>query len=742
MIDLSELPGARRSMPPTKFTPMLASLPEINFARPGWIYEPKMDGMRAIAALSKGTCALMSRRALSITEQYPALAEELPQLCKRDVILDGEIIALNEFGRPSFQQLQQRINLSRRADIERAEQAVPIYYFVFDIVFADGYDVCGAKLSDRKALLKEVLQESARVRHLTAFEDDGMAAYEVCVENGFEGIVAKRLDSPYEPGRRSPYWIKVKAQQTDEFVVGGFTQGQGSRSTTFGALLLGAHDDQGNLIYCGSVGTGFDERLLRDMLRRMEPLKQSKHPFSKRPDEKKEVTWLDPKIVIEIKFMDWTRDGHIRSPVFLRVREDKGAQEVRLEKRAPLALVQVPKEKYVAPKSTKLDVAPKRKEITKKAQTRIKRTAKKETAVSIVGESAVVGSVVAESDAPYAPASASESQTAVCLSVAAQLAAATRDEKTEVVVDGDIIEFTHLNKIVFPAVDGLPKLTKRDFIRYIALTAPYSLGYLKDRPLSVVRSPDGMRGKRFYQKHWNFQIPDFVETCFVEREHDEDTEVAMCNNFASLLWFSQHSVMEHHVWLSRITIEDAGRRPDFMVFDLDLHFEDEKKDVRSYRQDAFLRVAEAAHWLKEALDSVSLAAYLKTSGRNGLHVFVPIENTLAHDEVRVLAEIISKFILNKHNDKITIDPVAAKRGGKILLDTSPNCNGKTLIAPYSPRLVQEQTVSTPLTWKELDTELPIRHTMTTIPERLKNIGDLWSGWTKNRRNLEAVLNKN
>ncbi len=696
MIDLSKMPGARRSMVPLKFTPMLASLPEVNFSKAGWIYEPKMDGMRAIAHISKGACTLLSRRSLKITDQYPSLAAELPTLCTRDVILDGEIIALNEFGRPSFQHLQQRINLMRKADIARAEQSVAVYYFVFDIVYADGYDVTGMKLSDRKLLLNEVLQQSKNVRILTAFEEDGMTAYEVCVENGFEGIVAKRLDAPYEPGRRSPYWVKVKAQQTDEFVVGGFTAGSGSRSPTFGALLLGAHDDKGNLVYCGSVGTGFDERLLRDMMRRMAPLKRSKHPFLKRPDEKKEVTWLDPKIVIEIKFMDWTRDGHIRSPVFLRVREDKGPEEVKLDKRAPLAIVQIPAEQYVPTKPKEMSVT--------------------------------------ESTSAY------DAQTEICHSVAAQLAA-TKDEKMEIVVDGDVIEFTHLNKIMFPASGDLAKVTKRDFLRYIALSAPYSLKYLRDRPLSVVRSPDGMRGKRFYQKHWNFQIPDFVETCFVERSNDEDTEVAMANNFASLLWFIQQGVMEQHVWLSRITTSDAGTRPDFMVFDLDLHVAEEKKDMRIYRPDAFPRVAEVAYWVKDALDSVSLTAFLKTSGRNGLHVFVPIEDTLPHDDVRVLAETICKFILNKHGNKVTVDALAAKSEGKVLLDCSPNCKGKTLVAPYSPRLIGEQTVSTPLTWEELATHLPIRHTMTSVPERLKTIGDIWKDWPDSRRNLEVIFRK-
>ncbi len=748
MLDLSKFAGARRAIMPVKFTPMLASLPEGSFSKAGWIYEPKMDGMRAIAIVKDGSCQLVSRRALPISNQYPSLAEEIRKLTICDAIIDGEIIALNELGRPSFQHLQQRMNLIRQADINRAEQAVPAYYFVFDLVYAAGYDLCGMKLSERKAILKEVLQQSDKVRHLTHFTDDGVAAYEVCVDNGFEGIVAKRLESPYEPGRRSAYWTKVKAQQTDEFVVGGFTAGTGSRSPTFGALLLGAYDESNNFVYCGSVGTGFDERLLREMLRRMEPLKQPKHPFLKRPDEKKDVTWLSPQIVVEIKFMDWTRDGHLRTPVFLRVRDDKGKEEIRLDRRAPTS------------HGLNLESARQRSlERSKEPITHIK-SAIKAAPQSSQSQEQVADCIPVrvetpkQTDAPKRRGRKTAERTEKeehpdlqstvqsCHDVAAQLAVSI-GEKTEVVVDGDIIEFTHLDKILWPSPpgSGLPKLTKRDLIRYVALVAPYSLPYLKDRPFTVVRSPYGMKGKRFYQKHWNFQIPDFVETCFVERDHDEDTEVAMCNNFASLLWFTQHSVMEQHVWLSRITTDDAGTRPDFMVFDLDHHFEDEAKEARLYRHDAFLRVSEAAHWLKEALDSVSLTAYLKTSGRNGMHVFVPIETTLLHEEVRMLAETISKFILNKHGDKVTIDAVAAKRDGKILLDCSPNCKGKTLVAPYSPRLVKEQTVSTPLRWSELGQIAPPDLTMSTVPQRLSLIGNIWQDWQLDRKSLEQLLGK-
>lgn len=740
MLDLATLPGARRSLFPQKFIPMLASLPDGNFVRQGWIYEPKMDGMRALSMVSNGSCRLMSRRALNITNQYPSLANEMASLAQCDAIFDGEIIALNELGQPSFQHLQQRMNLIRMADISRAELAVPAFYFVFDIVWADGYDLCGVKLAQRKEILHEKLKQSERVRILTVFEDDGMTAYEACVEKGFEGIVAKRLESPYEPGRRSNYWTKVKAQQTDEFVVGGFTHGQGSRAPTFGALLLGAYDENDRFIYCGSVGSGFDERLLRDMCRRMEPWKRPKHPFLKRPDEKKEVTWIEPKIVIEIKFMDWTFDSHIRSPVFLRVREDKAPEECRLEKRKPTA--QVPEPRKSKPSSPLLEdfkVAESVSAYTAKKSAESSSTPKSPTKKA----SKTTKNNSSKKPAEVEPKTSLSSAEAIKLAdeVAAQLAA-SKGEKGQIVVDGDMIEFTHLDKIMWPAQAGLAKVTKRDFLRYIALASPFLLNYLRDRPLSVVRSPDGMKGKRFYQKHWNFQIPDYVETFFLNNEEDE---VAMCNNLASLLWFSQHSVMEHHVWLSRVTTcgegMDCSDTPDFMVFDLDRHLQEESKEKRIYNKDSFLRVCEVAEWLREALKTVSLVPHLKTSGRNGLHIFVPIETTIAHDDVRTLAETISRFLLNKYSDKVTVDAVAAKREGKVLLDSSPNCRGKTLVAPYSPRLVQEQTVSTPLKWEELGNVLPIEFTMTTVPERLRALGDLWKEWEMERRNLETILKK-
>ncbi|MGD9684686.1 MAG: DNA ligase D [Candidatus Obscuribacterales bacterium] len=670
---------------PERLAPMLASLPEGEYSRSGMIYEPKLDGMRALAFVKNGQCRLVSRRFIDITDQYPSLAAELSSLTTGDALLDGEIIALNEKGRPSFQHLQQRMNLLKKADITRAEATVPVFYFAFDIVHARGFDLRAIPLSQRKEILAESLRQSDRVRILSYFEEDGRAAYEACIENGFEGIVAKKFDSTYEPGRRSPCWIKVKAQQTDEFLIGGYKAGQGSRSTTFGALLLGSYQEDGSLLYCGSVGTGFDQRQLKELLEAMKPLEQKACPFINRPEDKKNVTWLEPELVAEVKFMDWTRDRHLRTPVFLRLRDDKDPADICLE--------------------------PVRRNDSKKSNQKNRKKTTKSPAQTL-----------------------------------SELIAGTGEDRLEAVVEGDTLEFSHLSKIMWPAGSTASgALTKRDYLAYIALVSPYMLAHLQDRPLSFLRSPEGVTGKPFYQKHWNLDLPDFVETCLIEKD-GESTELSMCNNLASLMWFSQHSTIEFHAWLSRMMAypkEEIGEgdSPDFMVFDLDSHSKDEDRDKKSYRKDSFLSTCEAAAWLKEALDQVQLEGLMKTSGRNGLHVYVPMVNTLEHEEARILAETICRYVIQKHPGRVTVNAYGAKQEGLVLLDYSPNCRGKTLVAPYSARLMLEQTVSAPIDWSELGDIFPDDLTISTVPERVAGKGDLWADWQRRRRDLESMLRR-
>ncbi|HEU4759728.1 MAG TPA: non-homologous end-joining DNA ligase, partial [Dehalococcoidia bacterium] len=321
------LAGARKAPFPKALSPMLATLTEGPFSDPAWLFEPKLDGVRCVALIREGKVTLLSRHGLDATRQYPSLTTDLARQLEPQLVLDGEIVALDEAGRPSFQVLQQRLNLTREADIRRAEAQVPVLYYVFDLLYLDGYDLCAVPLAQRKTLLAQALLLTNLVRPLDHFDEDGEAAYEAAVGHGLEGVVAKRRDSPYEPGRRSRHWLKVKATVSDEFVVGGYSRGQGGRSDTFGALLLGQYDGAGRLVYVGNVGTGFDEPALAELRRRLDALETSDCPFAEPPPVKTANVWSRPELVAEVKFAQWTQDARLRAPVFLRLRPDKPPAE-------------------------------------------------------------------------------------------------------------------------------------------------------------------------------------------------------------------------------------------------------------------------------------------------------------------------------------------------------------------------------------------------------------------------------
>ena len=263
---------------PTLIKPMFASLADAPFNQQGWVFEPKMDGIRAIAYIQNGRAHLRSRNGLDLTGQYPTLTKSLPKY-KSSLVLDGEIIALNEQGRPSFQHLQQRLGLTKGADIRSAETKTPIFYYVFDIMHCNGKGLEDVTLDQRRAVLTEEIIPSQNIRLIEQFDSDGQVAYEACVANGLEGVVAKRIDSLYESGRRSKSWLKIKSTLSAEFLICGFTEGTGARNHTFGSLLLGQYDETGELSYVGGVGTGFDDKKLKQLMKLMKPLITSKCPF-------------------------------------------------------------------------------------------------------------------------------------------------------------------------------------------------------------------------------------------------------------------------------------------------------------------------------------------------------------------------------------------------------------------------------------------------------------------------------
>jgi bifunctional non-homologous end joining protein LigD len=321
--------GGKKSAFPTEFSPMLANSADTPFQQLGWLYEPKLDGIRCIAMVQGGKTTLLSRRGLDITCQYPSIARGIASAVAMDAILDGEIVALDEDGKPSFQLLQQRMNLSNELDVCRAEVDIPALYFAFDILHLGQHDLTKVPLEQRKNLLEHLLLPCTNVQITSHFVGDCSVVYDVCMAHGFEGIVAKRLDSHYEVGRRSANWVKIKPTKVSEFVVGGYTVGQGDRNTTFGALLLGHYDGHGNLLYVGSVGTGFSDKLLSDTVRSLESLRTNDCPFKQKPADKPGSVWLRPDRVAEVKFMEWTNDRKLRGPVFLKFREDLNHSQVK-----------------------------------------------------------------------------------------------------------------------------------------------------------------------------------------------------------------------------------------------------------------------------------------------------------------------------------------------------------------------------------------------------------------------------
>jgi len=682
-------PSGRAETMPTKLAPMLAGTGEAPFNHhPDWLFEPKLDGYRVLAFVRDGEVKLRSRRGLDLTPVFPQIAAELARQ-SADMILDGEVLALDAAGRPSFNALQNRARLKTPREIAAAERDTPAILYGFDLLHFAGIDLRPAAYSDRRRYLAQCLLPSPHVQRIHASED-GVALHAAALAQGFEGVMAKRRDSRYEAGRRSSAWLKIKPTHSAEFVVGGYTLGRGARAP-LGALLLG-YWKQGELHYAGHVGSGLDDATLAQLKQRFAPLKTERHPFAEAPPLHRATVWLRPDTVAEVKFAEWTPDGYLRAPVFLRLREDVDPKSVR--RSDPKHAVQLP--------DTSVDEVLRQLEDPRQAFT--------------------------------------------------------------LAVGPHRIRLTHLDRVYWPADKTLkqPALTKRDLLRYLAQVSPYMLPHLADRPLTVIRMPEGIGGERFFQKHWDPPLPDFAETVTVFSEsRDERHDYLVCNNLPILLWLGQSGALEFHAWHSRArpgadapglgtdysSSTAALERsllnyPDYLVFDLDPYIYSGKEAAGAepeYSLAAFDKGKETAFHLREVLQAMGLVPLVKTSGKTGLHVFVPIERTLDFAAVREAAGLIGRHLLRQHSKLITMDWSIAKRSGRIFFDYTMNTRGKTLAAAYSPRGVPGAPVSVPLTWEELATAQPPDFSLTNVVQRLAQTGDLWRDVLARKQSLERIL---
>jgi bifunctional non-homologous end joining protein LigD len=326
---VKDLKGAAKRAMPTAITPMLASLCEKPFDDPNWLFEIKWDGYRAVAFVESGDVRLVSRNHNDLTSRFSELRGLSKSVTAKNAILDGEVVVLDDEGRPSFSLMQQRTGMRAHGRQTTPRGDLPILYYVFDVIYLDGYDLRKVTLDERKRVLREIVTDSEMVRYSDHFAGSGNALFNVAKQKGLEGIIAKKANSCYEE-RRSREWQKIKITQTVDCVIGGYTDPEGSRQY-FGSLMLGLYNDKKQLIHVGNAGTGFNHALLKEMSAVLKGIDSSSNPFTG-PTEPKKAHWVKPTRVAEVKFTEWTHETDeggikLRAPVFMGLREDKNPED-------------------------------------------------------------------------------------------------------------------------------------------------------------------------------------------------------------------------------------------------------------------------------------------------------------------------------------------------------------------------------------------------------------------------------
>ncbi|TAJ98569.1 MAG: DNA ligase D [Candidatus Manganitrophaceae bacterium] len=662
----SSLPQGKDPLP-SPFVPMRAVLGYQLFSDPEWVFEEKWDGVRALARLVREgdevEVDLWGRNLSRFEAQYPEVVEGLRDLMTANrsihsLILDGEVVTLDERGKSSFQKLQHRMHLTDSREIGAVQKEAPVIYLLFDLLYINGQSLMEAPLSYRRELLSSLSLPRGPVQRSPLYED-GIALFDRLRAEGGEGVVAKRKESGYLPGKRSREWIKFKLVQELDCVVAGWTEGRGNRSHTIGALLLGLYEGEA-LQYISHTGSGFDAEMLRQVEKKLRPLEINQCPFATRPKTNARPHWVTPRLVARVKFTHWTEDRHLRAPILLGLRDDITPEECRFEP-------QVKAEEIVPEK--------------KKAKPAI-----------WIGE------------------------------------------RVAVQFEGHRIDLSHLDKRFWPRQD----YTKADLIEYYVKVAPFLLPHLNDRPLTLIRFPEGIEGESFYQKDWKEAAPPWVKRVAIETEEESKRRMIVCNNASTLVWLANLGNIELHPSYSRVDSEGVLAPPDFIVFDIDPPKEEGGGPVDWKR---FEQGAEVALWLRHLLTEMGMSSFVKTTGKSGLHIFVPILPIYSYIQTRRFARAIAEQLQADHPKEITTAWQKERRGKKVLIDFNQNAAGKTLASIYSLRAVPEVTVSFPVAWEALSRVSPLDFTMESVPDLLAKSGDLWEGILKSAQDPMDALKK-
>ena len=627
---------------PADWRPQLATLADEPFDNEDWLFEVKFDGYRCTAEIKDNKAELISRNGLSFNKKYPEIAEILGDI-DNNMILDGEIVVEDSKGKSHFQWLQNHNENPKQGTLK---------FYVFDILYFQGYDLRALDLLQRKKILKAVLPNLENIVYSEHTIGDGIKAFKLAEQQNGEVIIAKKTDSKYHTDKRTKDWLKIKTEQQQEMVIGGFTEPSGSR-VGIGALLCGYYDGD-ELKYSGKVGSGYTETILKDLRKKLDKLERKTCPFSTVPKEKN-VHWVKPEMIAQIKFSELTQTGSMRHPVYLGLREDKKAKDVAMEKPT------------VETEEIKGETKTEKKSVSKP----------KEKATKAI--------------------------------------ASTGSEFGRV-------KFSNTDKIFWPE----EKYTKGDVIAYYDEVAEYILPYLKDRPESLKRTPDGIKSNGFFQKNVAGTVPEWIKTRKIKSDSAaESIEWLLCQDKETLLFLANYGCIEINPWSSRV---GSLNNPDYIIFDLDPKGAPMKNIVAT------------ALKVKEILDALKVPAYIKTSGGNGLHVFIPVEPKYTYEQTREFSHLISQMV---HRDlpKITsLERMPDKRKGKVYLDFLQNGKGKTMASIYSLRPREGAGVSTPLEWDEINDKLDLKKfNIKTVPERLAEKGDLWKDFFNDAVDLKKIL---
>lgn len=632
---------------PATLQPMLATLVDSPFDEEGWIYEVKWDGYRALAFMNKGKVELKSRNNKSFNEKFYPVYDELKKW-GINAIVDGEIIVSNEEGISDFSNLQNW----------RSEDDGHLRFYAFDLLWHDGMSLLELPLTERKEILKTLIPEESDIIFFSEnFQATGTEFFQLAEKMELEGIIAKKADSDYKPGVRTKEWLKIKTAKRQEVVIGGYTLNEGSNKS-FSSLLVGVFEN-GQLNYTGKIGTGFNVKQQKEMMKQFKPLVTKTSPFGEIPDINKPsrfrpnppkavATWLKPQLVCEVSFREMTSDGVMRHPSFEGMREDKKAKDVIMEKETPT--------KKVVKKSAR------------KTKGILKAPGKKERKTLL-----------------------------------------NPKEETQVrTINGQELKFTNLSKLYWPK----EKISKRDLLNYYYQVAPYMLPYMKDRPQSLNRHPNGINGHSFYQKNVTGKVPSWIETFpYFSQDDNEQKNFLVCSNEASLLYIASLGCIEMNPWSSKIQTPD---HPDWCVIDLDPD------------KNPFDKVIETALVTKDVLDEIGVPSYPKTSGSTGIHIYIPLGAKYTYEQSKEFARAIVTLVHQRIPEFTSIERATKNRKGKIYLDFLQNRPQATLATAYSARPKPGASVSTPLFWEEVKKGLKITDfTIKNVPKRIAEIGDIF-----------------